>query len=126
MIAGAIDPLTPLPGPPPQAMEPSSALASNAVIPQGWRLTPYGWEDASAWAQPIVQPDINALIDQQRSLQPAWIRFSFERISGVPPLMIALLQIIAVAIIINLSNRSKSVRALAKQKSESDDLLFLA
>ena len=78
---------------------------SAASIPSGMRRTKYGWEDASLWYLPAGQGtrSLQSWIDQQHSLEPAWIRRLFETIRSTPPLMIAVIQIIAIAVIFRIS-----------------------
>ncbi len=72
-----------------------------AVAPTGWRLTRNGWENVASWTK--TTRTIDEMIADQTEQEPAILRVAFERIRGVSPLMIALLQISAVAMIINVA-----------------------
>lgn len=77
----------------------------NAVAPQGWRRTCDGWEHVSSW--PSIK-SINQLISEQHDLEPEWIRIVFAKLRGISPLMVALLQITAIATIVNVA-KSRTV-----------------
>ncbi len=75
----------------------------NPVAPQGWRKTKDGWEHVSTWPQP--GKSINQWIDTQHDQEPPWLRHTFARLRTISPLMIALMQITAIALIVNVSRR---------------------
>jgi hypothetical protein len=81
------------PGPPAQGQP-------NSVAPQGWRRTSDGWEHVSTW--PSIK-SINQLIAEQHDLEPEWIRVVFGKLRRISPLMVALLQITAIATIVNVA-----------------------
>lgn len=81
--------------------EPSTTRRPNPVAPTGWRRTSKGWEKVSTWPN---QKSISELVVHQQSSEPAWIRFLFAKLRGVPPLMVALLQITGVAVIIGIAH----------------------
>jgi hypothetical protein len=73
----------------------------NPVAPEGWRRTVNGWEDASTWT--TLGPSISQRIIAQQSREPEWVRNLFVTILGISPLMIALLQLTAVAAIVHVA-----------------------
>ena len=77
----------------------------NAVAPDGWRRTSDGWEHVSNW--PSIK-SINQLIAEQHEMEPEWIRSVFGKLRGISPLMVALLQITAIATIVNVA-KSRTV-----------------
>ena len=94
-----------------------SQTGVKSVMPSGWRRTKNGWEHVSTWTNfglPAAL-SINELIEQQRAREPQWIRFAMARISRVPPLMIALIQIAAIVAIVFVSD---SIRRERKQKAD--------
>lgn len=81
-----------------------------AAVPNGWRLTRDGWEHTSTWNP--GGPSINRLIEDQRNREPAWIRFGFLKLRSIPPLMVAVLQITAIAVITSIAeNQRRSARS---------------
>ncbi|KAA5545472.1 hypothetical protein FYK55_07440 [Roseiconus nitratireducens] len=78
---------------------------SDAAIPSGLRRTKYGWEDASLWtAPPNSRPQsIESWMERQQRLEPSWIRRCFLKLRTTPPLMIAVIQITAIAAIVHIS-----------------------
>ena len=84
---------------------PTVVVAENGtktVMPVGWRRTKNGWEHVSTWPSfgGAKAASINELIARQRDREPQWIRTAMARISNVPPLMVALIQITAIAAIV--------------------------
>ena len=79
--------------------------SARAALPSGWRLTKHGWEHTSTWT--LSNASINQLIAAQRDREPAWIRFGFSKLRSIPPLMVALLQITAVAVITNIAKNHR-------------------
>jgi hypothetical protein len=82
---------------------------SAAAIPTGMRRTKYGWEDASLWTvAPGVPPSavpsrsIDQWVAQQRQREPGWVRAVILEIRETPPLMVAVLQLAAIAAILRL------------------------
>ena len=67
----------------------------------GLRRTKDGWEDATMWhVRADGSPEsIDEWIDRQRQLEPGWMRLMFDRIRMTPPLMVAVIQITAIAAI---------------------------
>lgn len=82
-----------------------SSRDPNPVLPQGWRRTRDGWEDVSTWTK--TGKNINDLIAEQKSQEPAWIRIVFSKIRAISPLMIALMQVSVVATIVNVARSRK-------------------
>ncbi|MFK8114110.1 MAG: hypothetical protein AB8B91_18050 [Rubripirellula sp.] len=76
----------------------------TAVAPEGWRRTSSGWQHVSTWRK--SSPPI-AVVDQQESIEPTWIDQTLQRIQGVPPLMFALIQITAIAAIVNIAGKEQ-------------------
>jgi hypothetical protein len=72
----------------------------TAVAPEGWRRTSDGWEHVSSW--PSIK-SINQLIAEQHELEPEWARVTFSKLRRISPLMVALLQITAIAAIVNVA-----------------------
>jgi hypothetical protein len=85
-----------------------AAIDSEAEIPTGMRRTTSGWEDSSLWhvSTDLQSRSIHAWMTHQRRREPGWARRVFERIRGTPPLMIAVIQISAIAAIVHLSRQS--------------------
>ncbi|WP_147866574.1 hypothetical protein [Stieleria maiorica] len=98
-----------------------AANDSEAAIPRGMRRTKYGWEDASLWhiSTDIRSRSIQSWIDGQRQREPSWMVKIFERIRSTPPLMIAVIQITAIAAIVHISNvyHAEPARSSAKKPS---------
>lgn len=86
-----------------------SLTDSDAAVPSGMRRTKYGWEDASLWhvSANIRVRSIDWWMADQRSREPRWLRTLFAKIRTTPPLMIAVIQITAVAAIIHISWNQK-------------------
>ena len=84
-----------------------SSRRPNPVAPEGWRRTDQGWEHVSTW-RPAARP-LGEIIETQVDQEPAWMRDLLERLRKVPPLMFALIQITAIAAIVNVArNQSES------------------
>ncbi|WP_145390749.1 hypothetical protein [Stieleria neptunia] len=98
------------------------AIESDAAIPRGMRRTKNGWEDASLWfvSTEFQSRSIESWLDVQRQREPSWLRKVFERIRMTPPLMIAVIQITAIAAIVHISQAHKAelVRNSAKTPSQ--------
>ena len=98
------------------------AIDSDAVIPRGMRRTKNGWEDASLWyvSTELQSRSIESWLDVQRQREPSWLRKIFERIRTTPPLMIAVIQITAIAAIVHISQAHKAepLRNSAKTPSQ--------
>ncbi len=91
--------------------EAKAAVPSTAVIPEGWRRTKYGWEHTSTWTSLFANASINELIAIQRHREPAWIRYGFAKLRAIPPLMVAVLQITAIAVIVNIAENHRRCKA---------------
>ena len=82
----------------------------NAVPPVGWRRTRDGWQHTAQWPIANVSqatPSIATLIASQESQEPHWLQNAMKRIRDIPPLMIALLQIAAIAAILHISRKRR-------------------
>ena len=82
-----------------------ASTGSDAAIPSGMRRTSKGWEDTADW---MISPDyqsrsISEWIRRQRESEPGWIRKIIFEIRTTPPLMIAVIQITAIAAIVHIS-----------------------
>lgn len=105
---------------------PAVAGESSAAMPTGMRRTKNGWEDSTYWSLgPTYQPSsVNAWVDVQRSREPVWVRRLLDRVRDTPPLMIAVIQIAAIAAIFQISqfnrrdSKSDSERALSGDSLE--------
>ena len=71
----------------------------NPVAPEGWRRTDQGWEHVSTWP-PIPRP-LFEIIQSQQDREPAWIQLLLAKLRNVPPLIFALIQVTAIAVIVN-------------------------
>jgi len=73
----------------------------KTVMPSGWRRTKDGWEHVSSWAHLLPQKptSINELIADQHDREPKWLRQTMKRVGQIPPLMIAVIQVTAIAAI---------------------------
>ena len=110
--AGAPVPLVPAGSNDPIEIVTVSPTGVKSVMPTGWRRTKNGWEHVSTWTN-LGLPSaasINELIGQQQAREPRWIRMAMARISRVPPLMIALIQIAAIAAIVFVSESRRRDR----------------
>ena len=85
---------------------------TKSVMPAGWRRTRNGWEHVSTWPSPGRYPEftINELLQRQREREPKWIRMVMARISRVPPLMVALIQLTAIAAIMYVAESHRRPR----------------
>lgn len=72
----------------------------RSVMPEGWRRTRDGWEHVSTWTS---LRSINELILQQRESEPVWAQLVFAKLRGISPLAIALMQVTAIAAIVNVA-----------------------
>ena len=100
------------------------AIDSDAVIPRGMRRTKNGWEDASLWyvSTEFQARSIDSWLDIQRHREPTWLRKLFERIRTTPPLMIAVIQITAIAAIVHISQAHKAEPVSNSAKTSSPPL----
>ncbi|MDV6031097.1 MAG: hypothetical protein F9B45_13530 [Phycisphaera sp. RhM] len=100
------------------------AIDSDAVIPRGMRRTKNGWEDASLWfvSTEFQSRSIDSWLDIQRHREPNWLRKFFERIRTTPPLMIAVIQITAIAAIVHISHAHKAEAVSNSAKTPSPPL----
>lgn len=87
----------------------------NPVAPEGWRRTDQGWEHVSTW-RPIPRP-LGEIIETQLDQEPAWVRFILDRLRSVPPLMFALIQITAIAAIVNVARNKNEIAGPLGQDS---------
>lgn len=86
----------------------------NPIAPQGWRRTARGWEHVSSWSMP--RP-LGEIIASQRSREPVWMQMTLAKLRNVPPLFFALLQIIAVAVIVAIARRrSESLASIPRRR----------
>lgn len=83
--------------------KPRSKLEVDArsIPPAGWRKTSRGWEHTSSW--PGLGPTINDLIATQESSEPQWVRTSLAKVKSVPPITVALIQLLAIAAIAGIA-----------------------
>ena len=86
------------------------ARRPNPVAPEGWRRTDQGWEHVSTW-RPMPRP-LDEIIETQVQQESVWIRFILARLRRVPPLMFALIQITAVAAIVNVARKRCEIAGL--------------
>jgi len=78
---------------------------ANPVAPTGWRRTQHGWEDVSTW--PTKAPSLPEIVMRQELQESAWIRDSLQTLRRVPPLVFAMLQLAAVAVIIGRAQQAR-------------------
>ena len=86
-----------------------SRIQSQATVPHGWRRTNQGWEHTSTWT--LSNLTINQWIATQHDREPAWIRAGFSTLRSIPPLMVATLQIAAIAVITNIDKHRRKGEA---------------
>ncbi|MCO8122771.1 hypothetical protein NHH03_13570 [Stieleria sp. TO1_6] len=103
----------------------SSLAESKAPLPTGLRRTKNGWEDTTLW---YVSPDvetrsINSWMDQQRQREPSWVRLFFDKLRRTPPLMIAVIQISAIAAIVRISRQDSEDSAPANAPAHASSEL---
>lgn len=86
-----------------------SNRSSDAIIPRGMRRTKNGWEDASLWhlSTGFRHRSIDSWMEDQRQREPNWLRRIFEEIRTTPPLMIAVIQVTAIAAIVHVSRSER-------------------
>jgi hypothetical protein len=93
------------------------AGAASAVVPDGWRRTRHGWEHTSTWTNLFANASINELIEIQRRREPAWVRYGFAKLRAIPPLMVAVLQIAAIAVIVSIAeSRRQAEKTLNRRQ----------
>lgn len=82
---------------------PSPVAIANptAVLPEGWRRTAHGWEHVSTW-RPMATPQAAIAAGKKSS---NWIDQILGRIQKISPVMFALIQITAIAAIINITRK---------------------
>ncbi|TWU22022.1 hypothetical protein Pla52o_30700 [Novipirellula galeiformis] len=91
------------------ASPPASAIEGrrpNPIPPTGWRRTNRGWEHTATWPSSSSlsqQNSISELIAIQESREPKWLQSLLGRVSRIPPLMIAVLQITIIALILTMA-----------------------
>ncbi len=79
----------------------------NPVAPEGWRRTDQGWEHVSTW-RPIPRP-LDEIIETQVDRSPPGFDTYLIRLRSVPPLMFALIQITAIATIVNVARNKNEI-----------------
>ena len=86
-----------------------SARNTNTTLPKGMRRTKNGWEDTSFWniSTDIRHRSIDSWMDDQRKREPSWLRRILEEIRTMPPLMIAVIHVTAIAAIVHVSRNQK-------------------
>jgi len=89
-------------GPP----SPTLHAVASSIPPMGWRKTSHGWEHTSSW--PGFGPTINDLIATQKLSEPQWFRASLAMVTSVPPITIALIQLVAIAAIAGVARLNQS------------------
>ncbi|TWU41592.1 hypothetical protein Q31b_30430 [Novipirellula aureliae] len=85
----------------------------RSVPPSGWRRTNRGWEHTSNWTMPNhfgANRSISELIATQQASEPKWLQLVLSTVRRIPPLMIAAIQVTAVAILM-LSHRGHRIDA---------------
>lgn len=80
-----------------------TARSPNPITPEGWRRTEQGWEDVSNWP-PLPRPLAEIIMSQQQR-EPAWIQFALATVRGIPPLIFGMIQIAAIAVVVNVNRR---------------------
>jgi hypothetical protein len=78
----------------------------TAVLPEGWRRTNRGWEHVSTW-RPMIEP----MEPVQDNVRATWLDALLNKLHDVPPWMFAVLQITAIAVIVNLTKGHDPERA---------------
>ncbi|TWT81820.1 hypothetical protein CA13_32730 [Planctomycetes bacterium CA13] len=87
-----------------------NAHQPRPIPPTGWRRTNHGWEHTSTWPSDIVageKKSISELIAIQEAREPMWLQVTLGKVRGVPPLMIALIQITAIAVLISIGRHKR-------------------
>lgn len=96
--------------------QPLAAIPSDAEVPNGMRRTNDGWEDASNWniRTDLKEQSIDSWILEQREQEPGWLRRVFDKLRTTPPLMIAVIQITAIAAIVQIGRYASTDPNAAK------------
>ncbi len=96
--------------------QPLAALPSDAEVPSGMRRTDGGWEDASNWniRTDLKEQSIDSWMLEQREQEPGWLRRLFDKLRTTPPLMIAVIQITAIAAIVHIGRYASTDQNAAK------------
>ena len=81
-----------------------SSRFPTAVAPEGWRRTKRGWENTSSW--PLLPRPLGEIIRLQEDREPAWMQLALANVREVPPLVFGLIQITAIAVILNFTTSS--------------------
>jgi len=82
-----------------------------SIPPSDWRRTSRGWEHIGTWPtveNTTLKPSLAELVRTQEAKEPAWMKLAFGKLQRVPPLVFALLQIIAIGFICQLGRRRAS------------------
>ncbi|TWU42824.1 hypothetical protein [Novipirellula artificiosorum] len=106
-----------IPLPPESKMRLLDPQNPRSIPPMGWRRTNRGWEHTSTWPRETqfrTDRSISELIALQESREPKWLQFTLEKVSQIPPLMIAVLQITAIAALIHLSRHKRAEQGPAE------------
>ncbi|MEM6471889.1 MAG: hypothetical protein AAF802_20180 [Planctomycetota bacterium] len=83
---------------------------SKATLPRGFRRTKDGWEDSTYWhlGPAYRERSLQTWLGDLHEREPVWLRQTLERIRHTPPLMVAVIQIAAVAAILKIHQFQRS------------------
>lgn len=79
------------------------AAAHEVVVPEGWRRTNRGWEHTSRWQ--LAEPSDATRYASVALVQPIWATTTMETVRNTSPLVIAVMQITAIALIVRTSRK---------------------
>ena len=83
-----------------------SVPSGGAAIPEGFRRTAFGWEDASNWEVVRDDPElVEHWLQVQRLREPKWARDLLGQIRSTSPLTVAFIQIAVIACIFRVGQR---------------------
>jgi hypothetical protein len=74
-----------------------------SVPPTGWRRTRNGWENTATWRPTLAS--LGDIVRQQQQREPIWMRNVLSQVRSVPPWAVAILQIVAVVVVLAVSGR---------------------
>lgn len=95
---------------------PIAAMPSKAGIPSGMRRTKDGWQDASSWniRADLKEQSIESWMQEHREQETGWLQRVFDKLRTTPPLMIAVIQITAIAAIVHIGRYASMDQTDAK------------
>lgn len=87
---------------------PSGETRGRSIPPSGWRRTSRGWEHVASWpaaADRSNRPSLGERVEALEASEPVWVRHALGQLRATPPLMVALIELIAIGVICQLGRR---------------------